>query len=303
MRKQQIMKRIFIVLASTLLAVSGFAQYGQRQNQQRQYGQQQSVQTVTINFADNGYGSNVYQVSIDGRNYSSGTSNNNGSWNKNANYTSSDMVLNNIQAGQHTIQVYRIRNNSYGNNNASQLYSSTFILRQGFDATLSVRRNGQVQFRERQNGAYNNNSGKRNDRDRDGDRDDRRNGTNNNGGYNNGEYNNGGYNNGYSNGQYNKAPMADYQFSQIYESVRGKWFQASKVNAVKSEFSNTSVYFSIAQVSQLLQLITSESSRLELAELSYRVVADPQNFTQLYNLFSSQSSRNELDRYIRSNRY
>ena len=308
MRKQKIMKTIFSILASTLLAVSGFAQYREQQTGQRQYGQrqnrqQQYGQTVTINFADNGYGNNVYQVSIDGRNYSSGSSNNNGSYNKNANYNSPDIVLNNIQAGQHTIQVYRLRNSNYGNNNASPLYSSTFILRQGFDATLSVRKNGQVQFSERQSGAYNNNSGrKNNDRDRDGDRDDRGNGGYNNGNNNNGYPNNGGYNNGYGNGQY-RAPMADYQFSQILQGVKGKWFQPSKVTAIKDQFSNTSVYFSTSQISQLLQLITTESSRLELAELSYRVVADPQNFSQLYNLFSSQSSRDELDRYIRGNRY
>lgn len=291
------MKTIILILAGTLLAVSGFSQYGQRQNQKRQYGQQQYGQTVTVNFADNGYGNNVYQVLIDGRNYSSNTntSNNNGGWNRNANYSSPDVVLNNIQPGQHTIQVYQVRNTNSRSNNASPVYSSNFILRQGFDATLSIRRNGQVQFSERQN-AVNNNSG-RQDRDRDGDKDDRRNG-----GYNNGYPNNGGNNNN-SNGQYNRAPMADYQFTQIYESVRGKWFQASKVTAVKNEFSNASVYFSTAQLSQLLQLITSESNRLELAELSYRVVADPQNFTQVYNLFSSQNTRNELDRYIRSNRY
>lgn len=284
MRKHKIMKTIFSILASTLLAVSAFAQNGQWQNGQRQYGQQQYSQTVTISF---GNSNNNYQVLIDGKNYTANNTNN-GQWNRNANNTSADIIVNNIQAGQHTIQVFAARNRNYGSNNMSPLYSSTFILRPGFDATLSVRRNGQVQFSERQNAAYNNGNGRR-DRDRDGDRDDRR----------NGGYNNGGSNNGYG---YNRAPMADYQFSQIYQSVKGKWFQSAKVTAERDAFNTGSTYFSTSQVSQLLQLISAESNRLQLAELSYKVVADPQNFSQLYNLFS-QSSRNELERYTRSNRY
>lgn len=289
MRLAQIMKTLLSFLLSTLLAVSGFSQYGQRQ-----YGQQQYGQTVTIAFEGSNY-NNAYQVLIDGTNYSNNT---NGSWNRTTSNSSSDIVLSNIQPGQHTIQVYQVRNRNYGSNNATPIYSSTFILRQGYDATLSVRRNGQVQFSERQS-AYNNN-GRNNDRrnrgrDRDGDGDndsrDRR--------YNNGGYNNGGYNNGYS----NRAPMADYQFSQIYQSVKGKWFQSNKVTAVRDAFNNTSTYFSTYQITQLLQLISSESNRLQLAELSYRVVSDPANFTQVYSLFSNQSYRNELDRYIRGNRF
>ncbi|MEP6617189.1 MAG: DUF4476 domain-containing protein, partial [Ginsengibacter sp.] len=123
---------------------------------------------------------------------------------------------------------------------------------------------------------------------------------NNNGGYNNGGYNNGSNNNG----NYNRyrAPMAGYQFTQLLEAVRGKWFQNNKVSSEKDAFNTTGNYFSTYQVRQLLQLINSENNRLELAELSYRTVSDAGNFTQLYDLFS-QSNRNELDRFIRGTRY
>lgn len=278
------MKNLITFFVSTLLTISGFAQYGQRQ----QYG---SGQTITINFNGNG-NNDGYRVVVDGTTYTSNT-NNNGNWNRNTSNRQGDddIIINNVRAGQHSIQVYRIRSNSRTNNRgygntASPVYSSTFTLRQGYDATLDIRSNGEVKFTEKRS----NNNRDRRDND---DRDDRRNGGYNNGGYNNGGYNNGGY----------RTPMANYQFNELYEDVKGKWFQASKVTAVRDVFTNASTYFSTNQVTQLLQLISSESNRLELAKLSYRVVADPANFTQVYSLFSNQSYRNDLDRYVRGNRF
>lgn len=287
MRTAKKMKTQLTFLMCTLLAVSGFAQYGQRQNQS-QYGY---GQTVTINF--NGYGSsnNDYQVIMDGTTYSS-RSNNNGTWNRNTSnrYGDDDITINNVQPGQHTIRVYNIRNNSrstnnrgYGNrtnNTASPLYASTFTLRQGYDVTLDIKRNGEIRFSEkRSKNGYN-----KNDR-----RDD------------NDGWRNGGYG-GYNNDRY-RTPMADYQFSQIYQDVKGKWFQNNKVTAVRDAFTNASSYFSTNQIIPLLQLISFEDNRLELAKLSYRVVADPANFTQVFNLFSSQAYRNDLDRYVRGTRF
>ncbi|MDB5223754.1 MAG: hypothetical protein JWN83_2421 [Chitinophagaceae bacterium] len=286
------MKTLISFFVSTLFVVSGFAQYGQ-QRQYNQYGQ-----TVTINFNGNGNANSGYQVIMDGTTYSSRT-NNNGTWNRNTSnrYGNDDITINNIQPGQHSIQVYRIGNNNRGNGNnrnyggaSSPVYSSTFNLRQGYDVMLDIKNNGKVQFSEQRS---NNGNGQNRRGGRDDVNDDRRNGGNNNGGYNNGGYNNGGY----------RAPMADYQFSQIYQDAKGKWFQANKVTAIKNAFNNTVSYFSTYQITQLLQLITSESNRLELAKLSYRVVSDPTNFTQVYSLFSSQSSRNDLDRYVRGNRF
>ena len=187
------MKTFITFFVSTLLVTSGFAQYGQRQYSQ----------TVTISFIDNSDGNNSYQVLIDGTNYS-GNSSENESWNRKASNTySNNKVLNNILPGQHALQVYRSRNNDYRSN--SPLYSSTFFLRQGFDATLSVGRRGQVQLTERQNG-YFQKGGK--DRDVDGNRDRYH------GDHKIGEYNE----------SYGRLAMADYQFSQTLQNICNKWF-------------------------------------------------------------------------------
>ena len=277
------MKTILTFFISSLFVVPVFAQYGQSR-----YGQ-----TVTINFNDNGSrngNGNSYQVVIDGRSYSSNMSGNNGRWNSNTSNRYNNPVTLQLQTGQHSLQVYNVTNSRYGNT-ATPVYSSSFIIRQGYDASIDIRNNGRVQIAEIPQGYNNGRDGRR---DRDWDRDHDRNG-----GYNNGGYNNNG--NWDRNTRY-RAPMADYQFSQLLQTVRNKWFQSNKVTAEKNAFSTSGNYFSTYQVRQLLQLISSESSRLELAELSYRTISDPGNFSQLYDLFN-QRNRNELERYSRSARY
>jgi hypothetical protein len=292
------MKRLFTLILSSLFALTSFAQYGQ---------------TVTLSFAGggrgNGNGNKTFEVVIDGRSYYSNNdynrtndNNHNGAWDKNDN----SITLNNVQVGQHSISLNRTRNNDgkYGNVNANNrpVYSSTFTVKQGYDLNIFIKGNGEVGYIEKP--TYNN--GRRSD-DRDWrgsrdyerrrDDDDRR---NNNGGNDNRRYDNGGYNR-YPNN--NMPAMYDAQFNDLLQNVKGKWFQSGKVSAVRSAFDNTSNYFSTYQVRQLLEQITSESSRLDLAKASYKNVVDKNYFNQLYDLFSNQSNRDDLDRYVRGNRY
>ncbi|RYE04723.1 MAG: DUF4476 domain-containing protein, partial [Sphingobacteriales bacterium] len=78
------------------------------------------------------------------------------------------------------------------------------------------------------------------------------------------------------------------------------WSQASRTTTIRDAFSNTANYFTTNQIGQLLSYITSEPSRLELAKLAYARVIDPTNYRDLYELFSSQSLRSELDFYLRN---
>ena len=94
--------------------------------------------------------------------------------------------------------------------------------------------------------------------------------------------------------------MADEDFNQLLNNVRGNLIQFLKVGYETEVFNNPNNYFSTNQIRQLLLLINSESNRLELAKLSYRTVTDPANFFQLNNLFNSQSSRDELANYVKN---
>ncbi|MDB5200015.1 MAG: hypothetical protein JWO92_1978 [Chitinophagaceae bacterium] len=226
-----------------------------------------TAQTLTITFNGTNNSTNRnrgYQVVLDGTSY---YSNSNTNPNTNTN-VSNDIVLTNQQLGSHTIAVYRLRNNNstYNNGantatNGNAIYSNTFQLRQGYDMTIAVNGNGQVTFSEKR---------VRNRANR-------------------------GYN------QQNMPPMADATFNQLLQTVRGRWLQSSKLTAERDAFLNTTNYFTTEQVRQLLLLISSEPNRLALAKLAYPRVVDAANFTQLYSVFNSVASRNDLDTFIRNN--
>lgn len=263
------MKKISTFLLTSLMAVSVFAA--------------DVTGRVSVSFT----GNKAYEVSIDGRNYYFD--------NNTATY------LNNIRPGNHTIEVYAVKNK--GRKNNRPIYQSSFVVRPKYDLNILVDRNGRVQFDER--AAYNNNRQHNkdwnyrddDDRDRRYDNNDNRYGNNN--GY--GNNNNNGYgNNGYGNNNYNQA-MNDADFSRFVQKIKSQWFGSSKVNEAKSGLMNS--YFTTYQVRQVLQLFSSESEKLELAKLAYKNVVDQRSYTQLYDVFSSQSSRDELDRFTRDYRY
>ena len=73
-----------------------------------------------------------------------------------SNGRSSQLEINNLTVGSHSIKVYRSTNNSGISSAGSEspLYSNTFQLRQGYDMVVSIRRNGQVTFTEKKNASF-----------------------------------------------------------------------------------------------------------------------------------------------------
>ena len=93
-------------------------------------------------------------------------------------------------------------------------------------------------------------------------------------------------------------PMNSTNFNTLVRNVRNQKSTSGKRNVVADAFNNTRNYFTTVQVSQLLQMVNSESFRLQLAKLSYRTITDQENFYQLYDLLNSEASRNELADYV-----
>lgn len=251
------MKTIFTLLLATVLSSSAFAY-----NEGR----------LTVTFAGN---TNV-QVVIDGRSF---------------HQQDNSILLDNIQPGQHSIQIYRSRaNGRYQNNRNSRpsrndlIYSSSVYVKPNHHVDVMINRFGKALVDER---AMNSRM------------DDDWNGNGNYGNNGNGNYGNGGYGN---NGGYgsNRA-MDDNQFNQLLQQIRNQWFSKDKMNIAKASMVQN--YFNTGQVRQLLQLFSSDSDKLELAKLAYRNTVDQRAYYQLYDLFSFQSSKDELDQYIRSYRY
>lgn len=94
--------------------------------------------------------------------------------------------------------------------------------------------------------------------------------------------------------------MSDADFNKLVASIKSKWSQSSKVSTIKTAFATTSNYFTTDQAGQLLMLITSENSRVELAKLSYPRITDPQNFSDVADLFNSQANKEDIALFIQS---
>ena len=95
-------------------------------------------------------------------------------------------------------------------------------------------------------------------------------------------------------------PMNDADFSRLYNTIRNQWRSAGRMTLVSDAFANTGNYFTTAQARQLIQLVNNQGDRFTLAKASYRSITDPTNFTQVYNLFNSQSYRDQLADYVSS---
>lgn len=203
------------------------------------------------------------QVMIDGRSYQA---------NDNA------IVLNDVQPGSHRIQIYKAKRNgnSNGRNRSDRnelLYSTTVQVKPNYHVDVMVNRFGKALIDER--------SLRSNGRWEDDDW---------NGGTNGSDYGN----------TYNQA-MSESAFNQFVQLVKSQWFNSAKLNAAKDGFNRN--YFTTAQVRQVLQLFSSENDKLELAKQAYRNTVDQRYYYQLYNVFSFQSTKDELERYIREYRY
>jgi hypothetical protein len=106
------------------------------------------------------------------------------------------------------------------------------------------------------------------------------------------------------NNDYNrKMPMDDNQFSQLLETIRNQWLPGAKMSSVRNEFVVSGHYFTTMQAKQMIEFVTDENNRLQLAKASYRTITDPENFRQLYDVFKYQASKNEMDNYIRDYQY
>lgn len=237
------MKKIFTLLLVTMLASVAFAYDGGKL-------------TITVAKAKN------VSVYVDGRLYQD---------------QDNSFVLNNIQPGNHSIKVYKRRNNeSNGRNNERRdnrndqrdlLYSSNVYVRKSYHVDVMINRFGKALVDER---AIN---GKNDD-------------------WYDSDYEDDGYDNDY------RKAMSEHEFSQLLQKIRNQWF--GKLSAAKDGINNN--YFYTQQVRQILMVFSSESDKMELAKLSYRNVVDRENYRELYDLFSRQS-QSELDRYIRDFRY
>ena len=97
------------------------------------------------------------------------------------------------------------------------------------------------------------------------------------------------------------AEMPDTEFDKLILSVKNKWSQSARVTALKSAISTKANYFTTEQVGQMLALLSSERSRIDIAKLAFAKVTDPNNFSEISAFLTSQAGRTELENYIAAN--
>jgi len=95
-----------------------------------------------------------------------------------------------------------------------------------------------------------------------------------------------------------KTPMSTANYNSLYSRIQNTWGLGAKMSALVDVFASTSDYFTTAQAEELIRLVSSETNRLQLAKASYDNITDPTNFSNLYDVLSSQASRDELVAYV-----
>ncbi|HSU29187.1 MAG TPA: DUF4476 domain-containing protein, partial [Chitinophagaceae bacterium] len=106
------------------------------------------------------------------------------------------------------------------------------------------------------------------------------------------------YNN--SNSQTGRVAWTASYFNTIYYTAQQKLPSSTRVSYLAEIFSNSSSYYSVDQAKQLIRLVNGESDRLQLAKSAYRGLSNFSDYTQMNDLFSYQSSRNEFAAYVNS---
>jgi hypothetical protein len=98
-----------------------------------------------------------------------------------------------------------------------------------------------------------------------------------------------------------RAPMEQTTFAKEYNNITAQQQEGSRLSSIIDLFDKTSTYFTVAQVKSLMEMISDEGSKLHLAKAAYSKVTDPENFSQLYSLFTTQEKLNSLTNYIGAN--
>ena len=99
----------------------------------------------------------------------------------------------------------------------------------------------------------------------------------------------------------NRYGMRDYEFNAAIREIRSQWMGSKKMTLASNTVMQNRL--SVAQVREVLVSFNDDRDKLELAKLAYRNTTDRHAFSALYSVFDSRSSRQELERYIRSYRY
>lgn len=192
------------------------------------------------------------------------------------------IMITGLEKGSHTVKVYRQKNSGMFNilgKRYEMVYNTTLMVKGKTHVTLSIDRYGRSSITEqriRGNGQWNDDR----DRDFDYDRD--------------GKYGDYDENYGYERG------MSDREFRQVLQAIEKEWLETNKLKSATHIVTTNSL--TSAQVKQMVLMFGFEANKLELAKQAYRNTVDKRNYYIINDAFSFNSSKDELNRFIRNYR-
>ena len=105
----------------------------------------------------------------------------------------------------------------------------------------------------------------------------------------------------YDNGGWgNSNVMSSREFNDVKDQLRKEWFESNRLNSAKFIIEKNSL--TTSQVKELMLLFTFENNRLDVAKSAYRKTVDKNNYLQLNDALTFNSSKEELVRFIRESR-
>jgi hypothetical protein len=177
-----------------------------------------------------------------------------------------------LDQGRHEVKIYRERKrNGFGFGRREIIYDNTIFLKRGFHLDITVNRFGKALVDERRMDV---NDEWYNDEDE--------------------YYDNGGWGNGYSN------VMTNREFNDVKDQLRKEWFENNRLSSAKFIIEKNNL--TTVQVKELMLLFTFEDNRLEIAKYAYKKTVDRNNYLQLKDALTFNSSKEELVRFIRESR-
>ncbi|MCC7231865.1 MAG: DUF4476 domain-containing protein [Bacteroidia bacterium] len=90
----------------------------------------------------------------------------------------------------------------------------------------------------------------------------------------------------------------EQEFRHMKTVLSGQVFESTRMDVARQLLSQN--YFSTSQITEMIQLFTFESSRLDFAKAAYPRTIDKNNYYMTFSAFSFDSSISELSRYIQS---
>lgn len=89
-------------------------------------------------------------------------------------------------------------------------------------------------------------------------------------------------------------------FNALMQTITSASFESTRLNIARQAIQQYGT-ISVNQVRELMQVMSFESSRLEIAKMAYPYTFDRDQYFRLYDVFSFDSSINELIRFIDRN--